>query len=1038
LSTAYGAFQNLTPTVTNHAPVFGNGETITAGIYSVGSAGAIAGTLTLDGQNNPNSKFIFQIGGALNSSAGSTIVLTNGATPNNISWVVLNACGLGANTTFFGTIMAGAAIAAGDNCQIQGKLLSVAGAIAINHTCLSNNESAMFYADADHDGFGNPNISSCIFIAGYVNNDKDCSDNNATFNPGVAEIWGNYIDENCDGIIFRPQEQCLPSVGMASEFTLFTGAGAITQSATVSNITGNIGTNSGVISGFQLSNVTGSFINANLITQTAKQDLISAYTMFQNLAPTVLYHAPAFGNGETLTAGIYSIGGAGSIAGVLVLDGQNNCENKFVFKFGGAFTTGAGSSVILINGALPKNIYWIANGAAGLAANVAFNGTIINNAALSIGAECQLNGKLYTTTGAITVLGSNLFNSGPIQNTFYSDNDNDGYGDASISVLDCNCSLIGFTLDGNDCDDTNPSIHPNAIEIYGNGIDDNCNSIVDNDAVTCSFTTTWDGVSWNPFLPVENQHAVIAGNYSQSTDLESCSLDIINNAIVSIPSGFDLIVAGKLNVQSGSLTIQNNANLLQSGTTNVNSGEITSKRINSSMRRLDYTYWSSPTTKADYSLKMFSPMTISLSSLPSGGVTGASRFYYLKETTNVFAAVEPTTTYFDDANIARGWMIRAPNNFPTNGTTATFNANWIGKPNNGNITLPVTFSGVDNGFNLIGNPYPSPIDVMSFLQYSPDNGLTRPNAGTIYLWAHHNQGSGINNYACCNLSGSTMANAVFFSDTEAMIAATPNGKIQVGQGFILKKAAASTVVFNNSMRAGNNEGQFFKTATIERNRIWLNLAVDTTPLNQIMVGYIEGTTLGYDDSYDGKLINDASSISSIIDNENYVIQARPTPFVTTDEVPLNFKADTAQSYTLSIDHVDGLFLGEQNVYLKDNLLNVTHDIKASAYTFTSDQGTFNNRFEVVYINSTLNISTPTFDANSVIVYKDDNKVLNINAGKVVMKNVKIYDVRGRLVYEKSNINSTTTALKDLKAEQEVLLVKITSDDNKVVTKKVVF
>jgi hypothetical protein len=136
--------------------------------------------------------------------------------------------------------------------------------------------------------------------------------------------------------------------------------------------------------------------------------------------------------------------------------------------------------------------------------------------------------------------------------------------------------------------------------------------------------------------------------------------------------------------------------------------------------------------------------------------------------------------------------------------------------------------------------------------------------------------------------------------------------------------------------------------------------------------------------------------------------------------------------------VDGLFLGEQNVYLKDNLLNVTHDIKTSAYTFTSDQGTFSDRFEVVYINSTLNISTPTFDANSVIVYKDDNKVLNINAGKVVMKNVKIYDVRGRFVYEKSNINSTTKALKDLKAEQEVLLVKITSDDNKVVTKKVVF
>ena len=387
-------------------------------------------------------------------------------------------------------------------------------------------------------------------------------------------------------------------------------------------------------------------------------------------------------------------------------------------------------------------------------------------------------------------------------------------------------------------------------------------------------------------------------------------------------------------------------------------------------------------------------------------------------------------TFFDASNIAKGFSIRAPNNFPTNGNTSTFNADFIGVPNNGNITIAATFTGAGKGSNLIGNPYPSTIDTDAFLTYSPDNNVTFPNAGTIYFWTHTTQNAlGSANYASCNLSGKTAAVAG---------GATPNGKIQVGQGFILKKAAASTVVFTNAMREGNNDGQFFRIAATEKHRIWLNLATDTTPLNQIMVGYIEGTTLGFDDAYDGKLINSGSSIASVIDNENYVIQARPTPFVNTDEVPLNFKAATAGSYTLSIDHVDGLFLGEQNVYLKDKMLNVTHDIKASAYTFTSDQGTFADRFDVVYINSTLNISTPTFDANSVIVYKDDNKVLNINAGKVVMKNVKIYDVRGRLVYEQSNINASTTTLNDLKAEQGVLLVKITSDDNKVITKKMVF
>jgi hypothetical protein len=448
------------------------------------------------------------------------------------------------------------------------------------------------------------------------------------------------------------------------------------------------------------------------------------------------------------------------------------------------------------------------------------------------------------------------------------------------------------------------------------------------------------------------------------------------------------------------------------------------------MRRLDYTYWSSPTSKADYSLKMFSPQTVSMP-------LGTSRFYYLDEANNALTGIEPTTTFFDNANTARGWCIRAPNNFPTNGTISTFNANWIGKPNNGNITIPVTFSGIDNGFNLIGNPYPSPIDVMSFLEYSPDNGLTRPNAGTIYLWTHHNQGSGINNYACCNLCGSTMANAVLFSDTEAMIATTPNGKIQVGQGFLLKKAAASTVVFNNAMRVGNNEGQFFKTATIERNRIWLNLATDTTPLNQIMVGYIEGTTLGFDDSYDGKLINSASAISSIIDNENYVIQARPTPFVNTDEVPLNFKAATAGSYTLSIDHVDGLFLGSQSIYLRDNVLGTTANIKASPYTFTSASGVFNSRFEIVYTSSPLGTHNPTFDAESVVVYKQE-QVLHVNSGTTVMAKVRVFDVRGRLIFEKNNINATAVKLTDLKAEQQVLLVQITSDDNRIVTKKVVY
>jgi hypothetical protein len=1023
LSTAYGAFQNLTPTVTNHAPVFGNGETITAGVYSIASAVAISGTLTLDGQNNPNAKFIFQIGGALNSSAVAKIVLTNGATPNNVYWVVLNACGLGANTTFFGTIMAGAAIAAGDNCQIQGKLLSVAGAIAINNSYLSNNGSSMFYADADHDGYGNPAVSSCFYVAGYVNNDKDCSDNNAAINPGAVEIWGNYIDENCDGIIFRPQEQCLPSVGMASEFTLFTGAGAITHSATVSNITGNIGTNLGVISGFEMSHVTGTFINANGITQTAKQDLISAYTMFQNLAPTVTDHAPAFGS-ETLTAGIYSIGGAGSIAGVLVLDGQNNCENKFVFKFGGAFTTGAGCSVILINGALPKNIYWIANGAAGLAANVSFNGTIINNAALSVGLGVTLNGKLLTTTGAITLLGSNLTNSGPIQNTFYSDNDTDGYGDSSISVLDSNCSLPGYTLDGNDCDDTNSSIHPYAIEIYGNAIDDNCNGIVDTDAISCSFTTTWNGTSWVPFLPVANQHAVIAGNYSLSGDLNSCTLDIVNNAVVSVPAGTNFTINGAITVApTATLLFNNNTNLIQTDNTAVNIGNIVVKRNSASIVRLDHTLWSSPVVGQN--LFSFSPATLT------------NRFYTYDSPTNTY--VNATLNSTSEFTPAKGYGIRSPNNQSTT-VPAEWTGTFTGVPNNGNISIPLSpYASNGNNYNLIGNPFPSEIDAMEFLNHN--EGTID---GTIYFYQHTlpMNATGIfpqgTNYGTVNDTGGIPATQFNNIPNFPYVAAIPGGTIQVGQGFIVKAIASGNVTFTNSMRIAHNSNQFNKaTVATVKNRLWLNLLSNTgADINQILVGYITGATQAVDSKFDGLSYgNKGSYLYSTIAGGNYAVQGRSLPFDASDEVSLGFKCIEAGTFSIKLSDRDGLFLNNQDVFIRDNLTGVDTNIKLAPYTFTSQIGVFDNRFKIVYTQA-LGIPSTDFTPNSVIVYKN-NDWFHVSTKGITMKDILAYDISGRLIYKLSDINATTAVLRGLPQTNEILFFKILSEENATVTVKAI-
>jgi hypothetical protein len=62
---------------------------------------------------------------------------------------------------------------------------------------------------------------------------------------------------------------------------------------------------------------------------------------------------------------------------------------------------------------------------------------------------------------------------------YFIDNDNDTYGNPSVSILACT-QPIGYTPDDTDCNDTNANINPGAEDIAGNGIDENCDGEIDN------------------------------------------------------------------------------------------------------------------------------------------------------------------------------------------------------------------------------------------------------------------------------------------------------------------------------------------------------------------------------------------------------------------------------------------------------------------------------------------------------------------------------------------------------------------------------
>ena len=125
LSAAYASAAARTPT----APDFAgdqNGVTFDAGVYATGAAFPLTGTMTLDGQGNPNAVFIFQIGGALSTAASSTIHLVGDAQASNVFWQVNGAASMGASASFTGTIMAVGAITLGAGASLDGRALSPA------------------------------------------------------------------------------------------------------------------------------------------------------------------------------------------------------------------------------------------------------------------------------------------------------------------------------------------------------------------------------------------------------------------------------------------------------------------------------------------------------------------------------------------------------------------------------------------------------------------------------------------------------------------------------------------------------------------------------------------------------------------------------------------------------------------------------------------------------------------------------------------------------------------------------------------------
>lgn len=598
----------------------------------------------------------------------------------------------------------------------------------------------------------------------------------------------------------------------------------------------------------------------------------------------------------------------------------------------------------------------------------------------------------------------------------------------------------------------------------------------------CCSTTTWTITGWNNGLPDLSKEAILMVNYDTNVNndasFSACKLTINPGVKLTIRSNRYVEVQNDV-TNAGEILIEDKGSFVQKSNTavfiNNNSTAVHPVIVDKVTAPLqewyEYTYWSSPLENVAIG-----------DLLPT---TSASRLFEFiaanfsdieKEDLNNNILVPGTDDIDDNAD---DWIIISNTTLMDAGrgysaTLAPIDLDLAGQVGKDTVSIKKSFRGsilntgtinitanrndedttnMDNNWNLIGNPYASAIDAKMFLEkntYSATNtsGVLE---GAIYFWSQETPPSAItngneplnfdvNDYAILNLTSNTEGERY-----------APDNFIPSGQGFFASfsndfPGTTGAVVFTNEMRVNGNNNQFFRNRTVD-NKLWLNLTSDSDVFSQIAIGYVSGATKMNDGSlYDARRIfsgDSAMLFSTIENNENeFAIQGRAPEDITPLEsirLGITTAIDFATVYTLSIDHLQGEFMENETVYLRDDLMGIDHNLKASDYTFTSEVGIFKERFVIVFNEETLSNSDHTITEKSISIIEGENNNVSFTVnGSARINSIRILNLLGQEVYRfKGNKKVETYNLSNLSATVYVAQIKLSNGTfiNKKVLKK---
>lgn len=367
------------------------------------------------------------------------------------------------------------------------------------------------------------------------------------------------------------------------------------------------------------------------------------------------------------------------------------------------------------------------------------------------------------------------------------------------------------------------------------------------------------------------------------------------------------------------------------------------------------------------------------------------------------------------------------------GSTGNITYNVTGSVVQGNVTIPLTNS-AQTGFNLIANPYASPI---SWTRLRNGNASV---ANAIYIYNAD--------------IGTTTSFAGGVSSHGPGVGAQDD--IPMGQGFYVQATANTNLTAQESNKVSNNTGAdpLLKTAKVNQSNIgevfWLNFT-GANDYDKTAIRFHSGASNLFDIEADAHKFYSSpgyigypgvwtkrTAIATKLGNEEYSINSvNPN---TSSPIVMDVITRPYQSgmYTISAEGLENV-TSQNCLMLRDKVTNTIHDLRSGDYTFNISDTTISARFELTVCGTNYVANVTSVNAENVVTIGQDKNAayVNLSFPNVSDATISVTNILGRKVISDVKVRTEKETVKlDLPINNEVLFITVTTNENRI-TKKLV-